>query len=130
MGLAVVFSIGIKGWRRAARPMGSRATGPRGPQRALDRLMIDFCPTKYDPPSFALKLGHERMRLANMVFRRDDGGAQPSWENRQPITRVTGPVRTLRHQVEVDPQRIQEVLERDPPHNAGAKGCRNTLSAS
>jgi 3-hydroxyisobutyrate dehydrogenase-like beta-hydroxyacid dehydrogenase len=57
-------------------------TGASGRQRTFHRLYDRFLPNKYDPPSFALKLGHKDMwlatelgrelgvpmRLANMVF--------------------------------------------------------------
>jgi hypothetical protein len=41
-----------------------RPPTPAGRQRTFDRLYDRFLPNKYDPPSFALKLGHKDMRLA------------------------------------------------------------------
>src|SRR5262249_38693660 len=94
---------------------------------AFDRLYDRFLENKYDLPSFALKLGHkdmrlatelgrelaEPMRLANMAFAEMTEATQPRLRGpRQPFS-PAAPARTLRLKVEVDPQRIQEVLDRD-----------------
>jgi hypothetical protein len=71
-------------------------TGASGRQRTFNRLYDRFLPNKYDPPSFALKLGHKDMRLAtelgrelgvpmrlaNMAFAEMTEPLNRGWENR------------------------------------------------
>src|SRR5262245_12590455 len=105
--------------------MGSRA---HRRQPTFDRLYDRLLPNKYDPPSFATRTeGHlarhrpgPRARRTDAAcqygIRRDEGGTQPgrSWEYRDSRS-------PMLLQVEVDPRRIQEVFDRDPPHDGGSK---------
>ena len=112
--------------------MGSRA---HRRQRTFDRLYDRFLPNKYDRPSFALKLGHKDMRLAtelgrelgvpmrhaNMPFAEMTEALNRGWENRASRSPALLQLERCGLNVEVDPGRIQEVFERDPPHDGGPK---------
>ena len=103
---------------------------PAAGRRTFDRLGDQFLLNEYDPPTFALKLAHKDMtlatelgrelgvpmRLANMALRGNDGGAQPRLGGpRQPLADAAAGGARRAVEIEVDPERIQEVLERDPP---------------
>jgi 3-hydroxyisobutyrate dehydrogenase len=110
-------------------------TGASGRQRTFDRLYDPFLPNKYDPPSFALKLGHKDMRLAtelgrelgvpmrlaNMAFAEMTEALYRGWENRDGRSPALLQLERCGTKVEVDPRRIQEVFDRDPPHDGGPK---------
>ena len=111
-------------------------TGASGRQRTFDRLYDRFLPNKYDPPSFALKLGHKDMRLAtelgrelgvpmrlaNLAFAEMTEAINRGWENRDSRSPALLQLERCGLKVEVDPRRIQEVFDRDPRHEGGAKG--------
>jgi len=96
MVLAEVFSMGIKAGVEPLALWEAVRTGASGRQRTFDRLYDRFLPNKYDPPSFALKLGHKDMRLAtelgrelgvpmrlaNMAFAEMTEALNRGWENR------------------------------------------------
>ncbi len=109
--------------------MGTLRTGASGRQRTFDRLQDRLLPNTYDPPSFALKLAHKDMRLAtelgrelgapmrlaNMAFAEMTEAINRGWENRDSRSPMLLQLERCALKVEVDPQRIQEVLDRDPP---------------
>jgi 3-hydroxyisobutyrate dehydrogenase len=106
-------------------------TGASGRQRTFDRLYDRFLPNTYDPPSFALKLGHKDMRLAtelgvpmrlaNMAFAAMTEALNRGWENRDSRSPALLQLERCGIKVEVDPRRIQEVFDRDPPHSGRPK---------
>src|SRR5262245_24084109 len=132
MVLAEVFSMGIKVGVEPLALWEAVRTGASGRQRTFDRLFDRFPPNKYDPPSFALKLGHKDMRLAtelvrelgvpmrlaNMAFADALNRGLENRDSRSPA--LLQPER-CGLKIEVDPQRIQEVLDRDPPHDGDPK---------
>src|SRR5262245_19935207 len=61
--------MGVKAGVEPLAPWEAVRTGASGRQRTFDRLYDRFLPNKYDPPSFALKLGHKDMRLATELGR-------------------------------------------------------------
>ena len=135
MVLAEVFSMGIKAGVEPLALWEAVRTGASGRQRTFDRLQDRFLPNTYDPPSFALKLAHKDMRLAtelgrelgapmrlaNMAFAEMTEALNRGWENRDSRSPMLLQLERCGLKVEVDPQRIQEVLDRDPPFNGGAK---------
>ena len=135
MVLAEVFSMGIKAGVEPLALWEAVRTGASGRQRTFDRLHDRFLQNKYDPPSFALKLGHKDMRLAtelarelgvpmrlaNMVFAEMTEALNRGWENRDSRSPMLLQLERCGLKVEVDPQRIQEVLDRDPPFDGGPK---------
>jgi len=61
------------------------------------------------------------MRLANMAFAEMTEALNRGWENRDSRSPALLQLERCGLKVEVDPQRIQEVFERDPPHDGGSK---------
>src|SRR5262249_47895535 len=123
MVLAEVFSMGIKAGVEPLALWEAVRTGASGRQRTFDRLHDRFLQSKYDPPSFALKLGQQDMRLAT-EFGRELGlpmteALNRGWENRDSRSPQLLQLERCGLKVEVDPQRIQEVLDRDPPFDGG-----------
>ncbi len=133
--LAEVFALGIKGGVEPLALWEAVRTGASGRQRTFDRLHDRFLPNKYDPPSFALKLAHKDMRLAtelgrelgvpmrlaNMAFAEMTEALNRGWENRDSRSPMLLQLERCGLEVEVDPKRIQEVLDRDPPFEGGPK---------
>jgi 3-hydroxyisobutyrate dehydrogenase len=133
--LAEVFSMGIKAGVEPLALWEAVRTGASGRQRTFDRLHDRFLPNKYDPPSFALKLAHKDMRLAtelarelgvpmrlaNMAFAEMTEALNRGWEHRDSRSPMLLQLERCGLKVEVDPQRIQEVLDRDPPLSGGPK---------
>ena len=60
------------------------------------------------------------MRLANMPFAEMTEALNPGWENRD----SRSPALSSSNAVKVDPRRIQEVLDPDPPHGGGPKAFK------
>jgi 3-hydroxyisobutyrate dehydrogenase len=130
--LAEVFALGIKGGVEPLALWEAVRTGASGRQRTFDRLHDRFLPNTYDPPSFALKLAHKDMRLAtelgrelgvpmrlaNMAFAEMTEALNRGWENRDSRSPMLIQLERCGLEVKVDPQRIQEVLDRDPPFHS------------
>ena len=127
--LAEVFSMGIKGGVEPLALWEAVRSGAQGRSRTFDRLGDRFLINSYDPPSFALKLAHKDMRLAtelgrelgvpmriaNLAYAELTEGLNRGWENRDSRSPMLLQLERSGLQVEVDPGRVQEVLERDPP---------------
>jgi 3-hydroxyisobutyrate dehydrogenase len=134
--LAEVFALGIKGGVEPLALWEAVRTGASGRQRTFDRLHDRFLPNKYDPPSFALKLAHKDMRLAtelgrelgvpmrlaNMAYAEMTEALNRGWENRDSRSPMLLQLERCGLEVEVDPKRIQEVLDRDPLFGSEPKG--------
>jgi 3-hydroxyisobutyrate dehydrogenase-like beta-hydroxyacid dehydrogenase len=133
--LAEVFALGIKGGVEPLALWEAVRTGATGRQRTFDRLHDRFLPNKYDPPSFALKLAHKDMRLAtelgrelgvpmrvaNMAFAEMTEALNRGWENRDSRAPMLLQLERCGLKVEVDTQRIEAALDRDPPVNSDPK---------
>jgi len=133
MVLAEVFSMGIKAGVEPLALWEAVRSGASGRQRTFDRLYDRFLPNKYDPPSFALKLGHKDMRLAtelgrelgvpmrlaNIAFAEMTEALNRGWEGRDSRSPMLLQLERCGLKVEVDPERIKEVLERDPLYGGG-----------
>jgi hypothetical protein len=61
------------------------------------------------------------MRHANMPFAEMTDALNRGWENRASRSPALLQLERCGIKVEVDPQRIQEVLDRDPPHGGDPK---------
>jgi 3-hydroxyisobutyrate dehydrogenase-like beta-hydroxyacid dehydrogenase len=134
--LAEVFALGIKGGVEPLALWEAVRTGASGRQRTFDRLYDRFLPNTYDPPSFALKLAHKDMRLAtelgrelgvpmrlaNLAFAEMTEALNRGWENRDSRSPMLLQLERCGLNVEVDPKRIQEVLDRDPLFGSEPKG--------
>jgi 3-hydroxyisobutyrate dehydrogenase len=126
--LAEVFSMGIKGGVEPLALWDALRSGAQGRSRTFDRLHDRFLVNKYDPPSFALKLAHKDMRLAtelgrelgvpmrlaNLAYAELTEALNRGWENRDSRVPMLLQLERCGLEIQVDPQRVQDVLERDP----------------
>jgi 3-hydroxyisobutyrate dehydrogenase len=133
--LAEVFSLGVKAGVEPLALWEAVRSGATGRQRTFDRLHDKFLQNRYDPPSFALQLGHKDMRLAtelgrelgvpmrlaNMAFAEMTEALNRGWQHRDSRVPMLLQLERCGLNIAVDPERIAEVLERDPPY-AGGKG--------
>jgi 3-hydroxyisobutyrate dehydrogenase len=133
--LAEVFSMGVKAGVEPLALWEAVRTGASGRQRTFDRLHDRFLQNNYDPPSFALTLAHKDMRLAtelgrelgvpmrlaNLAFAEMTEALNRGWTNRDSRSPMLLQLERCGLKVEIDPQRIQEVLDRDPPLNIDPK---------
>ncbi|HEU0060809.1 MAG TPA: NAD(P)-dependent oxidoreductase [Hyphomicrobiaceae bacterium] len=129
--LAEVFSMGVKAGVEPLALWEAVRTGASGRQRTFDRLHDRFLANKYDPPSFALALAHKDMRLAtelgrelgvpmrlaNLAFAEMTEALNRGWEHRDSRSPMLLQLERCGLKIEIDPQRIEEVLNRDPPLN-------------
>ncbi len=127
--LAEVFSMGIKGGVEPLALWEAVRSGAQGRSRTFDRLHDRFLVNKYEPPSFALKLAHKDMRLAtelgrelgvpmrlaNLAYAELTEALNRGWENRDSRSPMLLQLERCGLEIQVDPQRVQDVLERDPP---------------
>jgi len=127
--LAEVFSMGIKGGVEPLALWEAVRSGAGGRSRTFDRLGDRFLVNSYDPPSFALRLAHKDMRLAtelgrelgvpmrvaNLAYAELTEALNRGWENRDSRSPMLLQLERAGLKVEVDPKRVHEVLERDPP---------------
>jgi 3-hydroxyisobutyrate dehydrogenase len=67
--LAEIFSMGVKAGVEPLALWKAVRQGASGRRRSFDTLMDKFLPGQYDPPSFALKLGHKDVSLATELGR-------------------------------------------------------------
>ena len=70
------------------------------------------------------------MRLDNMAFAEMTEALNRGWENRGSRSPALLQLERCGLKVEVDPERIQEVFDRDPPHDTKHFGRRLTCSHS
>ncbi len=126
--LAEVFTMGVKGGVEPLALWEAVRTGASGRSRTFDRVVDQFLPNKYEPPSFALKLalkdmtlatdlGRELgvpMRVSNLAYADMVEAMGRGWEGQD--SRVAMKLQNERAGVEiaVDPERIKGVLQRDP----------------
>jgi 3-hydroxyisobutyrate dehydrogenase-like beta-hydroxyacid dehydrogenase len=137
--LAEVFSMGIKGGVEPLALWEAVRSGAQGRSRTFDRMDDRFLVNKYDPPSFALKLAHKDMRLAtelgrelnvpmrlaNLAYAELTEALNRGWENRDSRSPMLLQLERAGVELEVDPKRIEEVLERDPPYAGDPKRTRS-----
>jgi 3-hydroxyisobutyrate dehydrogenase-like beta-hydroxyacid dehydrogenase len=126
--LAEVFSMGIKGGVEPLALWEAVRSGAQGRSRTFDRLHDRFLVNKYDPPNFALRLAHKDMRLAtelgrelgvpmrlaNLAFAELTEALDRGWGDRDSRSPMLLQLERSGLEVEVEPQRIEEVLARDP----------------
>jgi 3-hydroxyisobutyrate dehydrogenase len=68
-GLAEVFTLGVKAGVEPLALFQAVRQGALGRRRTFDRLVEQFLPGEYEPPSFALRLAHKDMTLATGLGR-------------------------------------------------------------
>ncbi|MBO0763096.1 MAG: NAD(P)-dependent oxidoreductase [Hyphomicrobiaceae bacterium] len=127
--LAEVFSMGIKAGVDPLALWEAVRSGAQGRSRTFDRLHDRFLINKYDPANFALKLAHKDMRLAtelgrelgvpmriaNLAFAELTEALNRGWGDRDSRSPMLLQLERAGLEVKVEPERIEEVLARDPP---------------
>ncbi len=133
--LAEVFSMGIKGGVEPLALWEAVRGGARGRGRTFDGMVDQFLPGKYEPAQFALKLAHKDMRLAtelgrelgvpmrvaNMAYAEMTEAMNRGWEKKDSRSPMQLQLERVGLELKVDPQRIKEALERDPPAKGDPK---------
>ncbi|MEZ5853366.1 MAG: NAD(P)-dependent oxidoreductase [Hyphomicrobiaceae bacterium] len=133
--LAEVMTMGVKGGVEPLALWEAVRTGAGGRGRTFDRLVDQFLPNKYEPPAFALKLAFKDMtlatelgrqlgvpmRIANMAYAEMSEALARGWEAQDSRSPMKLQVERAGVKIEVDPNRIKEVFERDPPAKGDPK---------
>ena len=133
--LAEVFSMGIKGGVEPLALWEAVRGGARGRGRTFDGLVDQFLPGTYEPAQFALKLAHKDMRLAtelgrelgvpmrvaNMAYAEMTEALNRGWEKRDSRSPMLLQLERAGLNLKVEPKRIKEALERDPPAKGDPK---------
>lgn len=133
--LAEVMTMGVKGGVEPLALWEAIRTGAGGRGRSFDRLVDQFLVNKYEPPAFALKLAFKDMtlatelgrelgvpmRLANMAYADMSEAMARGWEGQDSRSSMKLQIERAGVKIEVAPERIKEVFERDPPAQGDPK---------
>jgi 3-hydroxyisobutyrate dehydrogenase len=122
--LAETFALGVKAGVEPLALWNAVRQGAGGRRQTFDVLIDQFLPGKYDPPSFALKLAHKDvslanalgrelgmpMRICNLALAEMTEAMNRGWEGRD--SRVVMLLQQERAGVEiaVDPERMKDAL--------------------
>jgi len=101
--------------------------GATGRRRTFDGLMDKFLPGIYDPPSFALRLGHKDvslatalgrevgvpMRLANMALEELTEALNRGWGDKDSSSYMKLSTERAGIELAVPPEKLREVIEQD-----------------
>ncbi|MFV0297670.1 MAG: NAD(P)-dependent oxidoreductase [Hyphomicrobiaceae bacterium] len=133
--LAEVMTMGVKGGVEPLALWEAVRTGAGGRGRTFDRLVDQFLPDTYEPPAFALKLAYKDMtlatelgrelgvpmRLANMAYADMSEAMGRGWEAQDSRCPMKLQIERAGVDIKVDPGKIKEVFERDPPASGDPK---------
>lgn len=133
--LAEVFTMGVKAGVEPLALWEAVRSGAGGRRRTYDGLIDQFLINKYEPAAFALKLAHKDMflatelgrevgvpmRLANAALADMTEALNRGWDKRDSRSPMALQTERAGVKIEVDPQRIAEVLDRDPPAKGDPK---------
>ena len=125
--LAEVFCMGVKAGVEPDLLWQAVRQGASGRARTFDRLMDKFLPGTYEPPSFALKLGHKDvslatelgrevgvpMRLANLALAEMTEALNRGWGDRDSSSFMQLEEERAGVKIAVPPARLREVIARD-----------------
>ena len=128
--LAEVMTLGVKAGVEPLALWKAVRRGALGRTRTFDRLGDQFLANVYDPPSFALKLGHKDMtlatalgreigvpmRVANMALAEMTEAMNRGWGNRDSRSPMLIQIERSGVQIEVDRAKIAAALKEDPPY--------------
>ena len=133
--LAELFTMGVKGGVEPLALWEAIRTGAGGRGRTFDRLVDQFLINKYEPPAFALRLAFKDMtlatelgrelgvpmKLANVAYADMSEAMNRGWGGMDSRSAMRLQVERAGVKIEVSPDRIQEVFERDPPAQGDPK---------
>jgi 3-hydroxyisobutyrate dehydrogenase len=125
--LAETFSMGIKAGVEPLALWRAVRQGATGRRRTFDTLVDKFLPGQYDPPSFALKLGHKDvslatalgrevgvpMRLANLVLEEITEALNRGWGDKDSSSFMRLETERAGLELGVPPAKLREVLDED-----------------
>src|SRR5579875_209439 len=127
--VAKLFTVGVKAGVEPLALWEAVREGASGRRRTFDGLIDQFLPGVYEPAAFALRLAHKDMtlatqlgrdfnvpmRMANLALAELSEALNRGWGQRDSRSPMLIQQERAGVEVRVDPKRIQEVLDRDPP---------------
>jgi 3-hydroxyisobutyrate dehydrogenase-like beta-hydroxyacid dehydrogenase len=133
--IAEVFVLGVKAGAEPLALWEAMRQGSLGRRRTFDGLIDEFLPAKYDPPHAALRIIHKDMTLATELARELDvpmrianlaladivEAINRGWAERDCRSVMLLPQERVGVAIAVEPERIEAVLERDPPSQSDTK---------
>jgi 3-hydroxyisobutyrate dehydrogenase-like beta-hydroxyacid dehydrogenase len=125
--LAEVFSLGVKAGVAPDRLWQAVRQGATGRRRTFDVLVDKFLPGQFEPPSFALRLGHKDvslatalgrelgvpMRLANLALEEITEALNRGWGERDSSTFMLLEEERAGVEIAVPRERLDQILDRD-----------------
>lgn len=128
-GLAEVMTMGVKAGVEPLALWKAVRRGALGRARTFDRLGDQFLANTYEPPAFALKLGHKDMtlatglgreigvpmRIANMALAEMTEAMNRGWGARDSRSPMLLQVERAHVEIEVDKAKIKAAFDEDPP---------------
>ena len=133
--LAEIFSLGVKAGVEPLTLWDVVRQGAIGRRRTLDVMIDQFLPGKYDPAAFALRLAHKDvtlgtalareigvpMRMTNLALAEMTEALGRGWGDRDARSCMLLEQERIGIHIAVDPERLRETLERDPPAKGDPK---------
>jgi 3-hydroxyisobutyrate dehydrogenase len=133
--LAEMFTVGVKAGVEPLALWEAVREGASGRRRTFDGLIDQFLPGKYEPAAFALRLAHKDMslatqlgrdfnvpmRVANLALAELSEALNRGWGNRDSRSPMLLQEERAEVEIRVDPKRLEEALERDPPASGDPK---------
>ena len=127
--LGEVFALGVKAGLEPLALWEAVRQGVLGRRRTFDGLIGQFLPGTYEPAAFALRLAHKDvslatelgrefavpMRMANLALEEMTEAMNRGWGDMDSRASMRLQLERSGIEVAVDPDRIRDALERDPP---------------
>ena len=125
--LAEVFCLGVKAGVEPAMLWQAVRQGASGRRRTFDVLVDKFLPGTFEPPSFALRLGHKDvslatalgrelgvpMRLANLALEEITEALNRGWGDRDSSTFMLLEEERAGVRIAASPEALRQVIELD-----------------
>ncbi len=127
--LAEMFTVGVKAGVEPLALWEAVRDGASGRRRTFDGLIDQFLPGQYEPAAFALRLAHKDMslatqlgrdfnvpmRVANLALAELSEALNRGWGHRNSRSPMLLQEERAGVEIRVDPTRLAEALNRDPP---------------